>query len=227
MTTTEWRRRLGAVLLAVLVALGVAGCDSSGGSGPSSTPAGGEPDDPPGEVAEPAADFDATIDVGDDAVTVRYTLTNRSGGDLLVTDRPPVQVGAGVRYSPDETYVVGQGDGRVQISQRAFATPDPSRVDFAQPPRVGATTLADGEELSGSVEVPVPLARSYPFGDDLGYGEIRLPDPVRQVTFCLGVLPPPYDPAINKQTEDGTTTIAHDDVSNAGQHLFCSDAVDL
>ena len=225
MTTTERRRGLLAALLVGVLAL--AGCGSSDGSGPGSTRHGGEPDDPPGEVAAPAADFDATVDVGDDAVTVHYALTNRSGGDLLVVDRLPKAAGAGVRYEPGRAYVVGQGEDEAQISQRVFATPHPSRVDFAQAPRVGATLLADGDELTGTVEVPLPLERASPYGDDLGYGEIRLPDPVREAIFCLGVLPPPYDVAIGKQAEDGAITIAHGGASNAGQHLFCSDPAEL
>jgi hypothetical protein len=226
-TTTDVRAGLAALALVVALPLALAACGDDTSDGTGTTSHGGEPDDPPGEVAAPEADFDADITVSDDGVTVTYTLANRSGGELLVVDRIPSVAGAGVSYASDAAYVTGQPDGRVQIAQRAFAWPDTTSKDWAQAPRVGVTRLADGGSVSATVEVPLPFERSQPFGDDLGDGDIVLPDPVGSTVFCLGVLPTPYDDAIGLSTEGDVTTIAHGDAANAGQHLFCSDPVDL
>jgi hypothetical protein len=57
--------------------------------------------------------------------------------------------------------------------------------------------------------------RSFPYGNDLGDGEIKLPDPITDVTFCLGAVP-----ATAVQAADVTTT--HSATTTAVQHLYCS-----
>jgi hypothetical protein len=73
--------------------------------------------------------------------------------------------------------------------------------------------------------VPVPLQRHQPFGEDLGYGPIRLPDPASEVTFCLGVIASPYDRSLGLRAGPEGDTIAHGNAAHDAQYLFCSESV--
>jgi len=220
-------------MLAGLVGLAVSavvvtGCDSAGpvnlgGGGAPGIEDGGEPDDPGGKVDRPDASYDVKVTVDETDVHIQYSLSNDSGQPLLVVNQLPVVAGAGLRYRDDLAYVTGQDNDRVQLSQRVFAWPDTDKKNWAQAPRVGVTRLAPGKSVTATISVPRPLTRSQPFGDDLGYGTIALPDPVKDVVFCLGVIPSPWPLAIGMTEDDGVPTIAHGDASNEAQYLFCSD----
>ena len=228
-TTAEHGRAALAVALLLVFALWAAGCADSAGGGPDRRPVenGGEPADPPGAAEKPPARFVGRLDVGDSGVTVRYSVTNRGREPLLVVNRLPKPSGAGVRYTPDRGYVAGHGEDRVLVSQRAFPWPDSDRIGFAQPPMVGVTRLPPGASTRAEVTVPLPLQRSHPFGDDLGYGTIELPDPVEQVEFCLGVIAPPFPPALSLHRDDGTEVINHGNAAHQAQYLFCTEPVPL
>ncbi|GAA4707811.1 hypothetical protein [Nocardioides conyzicola] len=239
-TTTDRPLRrlvLAAAVLGVLV-LSACGSESSGGGDggdgetgaggddvSSSVRDGGEPADPTGPAARPDADFSAEVTVSDDAVRVTYRLVNRSGGELLVPDQLADE---NAEYDGDTSraYVTG-ADGGVVVSQRVFPQPDTDRKDWAQAPKVQATRLAAGETLQGSVEVARPLVRVQPFGDELGYGTIALPDPAADARFCLGVLAPPYPPSVDALGQQADPLIDHSNQVAAGQYLFCSDPVPL
>src|SRR6478609_5832943 len=189
-TTDRPLRRLtvAAAVLGVLV-LSACGSESSDGGGDgtgaggadvsSAVRDGGEPADPTSPAARPDADFSAELTVADDAVRVTYRLVNSSDKELLV----PNQLGdENAEYDGDTSraYVTG-ADGGVVLSQRVFPQPDTDQMSWAQAPKVQATRVAPGETLTGSVEVPRPFVRVQPFGDDLGYGVIALPDPAADV----------------------------------------------
>lgn len=223
MTTT---RRIAAALLGALLAASLAGCDDDGGTpapGGTSTEDGGEPTDPAVTAPKPKARFDATVSPQQDGVHVSYTFTNDSPGDLLLVNRLPEPSGASVRYTDQLAYVTGEKDDRVLLSQRAFAWPDTDRMAWGEAPRVGVTRVAAGKTVTVELTVPLPLVRRQPFGDDLGYGEIALPDPVESMRFCLGAIAAPYHPAIALRTDDGDPTIAHGNKSHESQYLFCTD----
>ena len=181
---------------------------------------GDEPADPPADVAEPAASFSSEVTAGDTEVAVSYHLTNDGDEPLLVVDRLPTPSGSD--FTTAQVYVSGQDDGRVLLSQRVFPWPDSDRINYAQAPQVGVTTVAPGETVSADVAVPLPLERRHPFGQDIGYGEIALPGPVTDVVFCLGVIPPPFEPSLGRDHVDGVTTVDHGNESHEAQYLFCS-----
>ena len=94
-----------------------------------------------------------------------------------------------------------------------------------QAPQIGATVLEPGASLAVTLEVPLPLERNQPFGDDLGAGPIALPDEPSEVRFCLGLLPRSFTDAA--PDEDGVVLLAQTDASAAVQHLLCSDPTPL
>jgi hypothetical protein len=232
-TTTE--RCVAVGLVAGLLAAVLSGCsDDSDPEQPEQEPMssvtdGGEPADPTSDAARPDAsvEFDVTAD---DSLRVSYTVTNDGADDLLVVNRLPQPAGAGTSYVDDISYATGQDDGRVQVAQRAFAWPDSDAIDFAQAPEVGATRLPPGESLDVTLEVGLPLERSQPFGDDLGYGDIELPDPVTDAVFCLGVIAAPYPSGVSPRPDEDDPSLvrlAHGDATHDAQYLFCSDPVEL
>jgi hypothetical protein len=227
-TTDRLRRLIGVLLLGLLLVSGLSACDD-GGEGSSGEPTASEPADPAGSSTRPAAQFDVQVTPEEDGVRVSYQLVNQGSAQLLVPNRLPVPAGAGVRYRSDLAYVTGGPDGLVQLSHRVFAWPDTDRKTWEVAPRVGVTRVAPGRSVSAelTVPLPLPLTRNQPFGDDIGYGTIRLPDPVKDVVFCLGVLPGPSSGVIPLHRDDGVRLTEHGNSTNSAQFLFCSDPVPL
>ena len=226
-TTEELRGRLiGVLLLGPLLVSGLAACDD-GGEGSSAEPAASEPADPPGTPTRPAAQFDVQVSPEEDGVRVSYRLVNQGSAPLLVPNRLPVPAGAGVRYRSDLAYVTGGPDGLVELAHRVFAWPDSDRKTWEVAPRVGVTQVAPGRSVSAELTVPLPLTRNQPFGDDIGYGTIRLPDPIQDVVFCLGVLPGASSGVIPLHRDDGVLLTEHGNSTNSAQFLYCSDPVPL
>jgi hypothetical protein len=225
-TTERLRGLIGVLLLGPLLVSALSGCDD-GGEGSTGEPAASEPADPAGTPTRPAAQFDVQVAPEEDGVRVSYRLVNQGSAPLLVPNRLPVPAGAGVRYRSDQAYVSGGPDGLVQLSHRVFAWPDTARMTWEVAPRVGVTQVAPGRSVSAELTVPLPLTRNQPFGDDIGYGTIRLPDPVEDMVFCLGVLPGPSSGAIPLHRDDGVLLTEHGNSTNSAQHLFCSDPVPL
>ncbi|MGB0099439.1 MAG: hypothetical protein WBP61_04085 [Nocardioides sp.] len=235
MTTTERPlRRLVAGVAVLVGTLALAGCgdDPTGATGSSpetgvssTVQDGGEPADPTSPAARPEVDVDTALEVDQDAVRVTYRITNRSDTELLVPDRLADENGD---YDGDTSraYVTGTETG-VVIAQRVFPLPDTDRKDWAQAPQVRATRIAPGETLRGEVEVPRPLERRQPYGDDLGYGTISLPDPAEEVSFCVGVIAAPYPVAIADQARARSPLVDHGNQDAAAQYLFCSETESL
>ncbi|WP_418064153.1 hypothetical protein [Pimelobacter simplex] len=232
MTTTE--RRL--VVVVAVLGLLLGGCGGGDGStggapgGPAAPADPADPADPPGGAPAPPATFDADVVPGADGVRITYTLRNDGTGELLVVDGVPRPSGATVRYAPDRAYVTGRGADGILLSQRVFPWPDTDGMAWDQAPRVGVTRLAAGQELRRELTVPEPFVRAHPFGDDLGDGPVALPAHPSEVTFCLGVIAPPYPPALaldEGEGEDDVPTVNHGNVPWAAQHQLCSDPVPL
>ena len=171
---------------------------------------------------QPDATFDARLQVEGDSVHVSYRFTNEADEPLLVVNRLPTDVGAGVEYRAEAAYVVGLSDELVEISQRVFAKPE--GVEYESLPKVGVTEVPPGETVTTAVVVPLPLALTGPWGEDPGPGAVDVPDDPAEVEFCLGVLTPPYDERLTT-TDDGQRVTFHGSVER--QALFCSDPVTL
>ena len=221
------RRRVAAAL--VLVAAGVlpGATDGSDPETPVDTgiTSGGEPADPRSDQPEPEASFRVEVTPDDTSVSIRYRLTN--GSSVRADPEPAHRLQRHRRRHPADRLRDRDGRASVAISQRVFASPDTDRLDFAQLPTVGVSRLTPAGTLSVDLEVPLPLERRHPFGDDLGYGTIELPDPVEEVQFCLGVISAPFAPNLGLVRSDGASTIQHGTPANEAQYLFCSDPVDL
>jgi hypothetical protein len=199
------------------------GCgDSEPGLEPSDD--GGPIGTPTGSAERLEVTFDAEVTPTDDAVTVHYEVTNDGDGPVLVPNRVPEPAGAGVRYRSTSAYVTERGPGQVLLSQALFPVPD-TGMSWEVLPRVGVTRLPAGETTTVHVEVPLPLAWSHPFGDDLGEGPIQLSQPVESVEFCLGVLAPPFHESLTLGRDGRVTTVAH--APAAEQHLLCTDPVPM
>lgn len=203
--------RTRALVVAVALVLACAACSSS--------PA--EPPDPPASGPPPAAAFTATVTPGDGSLAITYTFTNQTSADLIALNRVPVAN----QHPVDAVYVTGRGDGddgEVEVSKRAFARPESDSKEWTSFNRIGGVVVAPGKSVSENFVVPLPLARRHPYGNDIGDGEIKLPDPVKQVVFCLGVLPRSALPAASTTDADGTVETVHSSLVTAAQHLFCS-----
>ena len=190
-------------LVATVACLVIAGCSAS--------PA--EPPDPVATGTLPDVMFTAGVKPGQGALSITYELTNRSPADLVVVNR--------VLPDANAVFVVGRRDGRVQIGKRAFARPDDDRTDYATTPSTGGTVVGPGKSVGETFTVPLPLTRQHPYAND----EIKLPEPVKNVVFCLGVLP---RAAVAGTTgPDGAVVVVHDKATTTRQHLFCSPPASL
>lgn len=193
--------------------------EPAGQDGDPSIAQGGEPVDPAVEVPAPDASFDADVVVEGETVRVSYRISNDGDTPVLLVNRVPDRGSSGA-LSDRRAYVVGTADGVVQVGQRLFARPDTDRTSWDSDPDVGLTRLRPGQSLA--IDVEARLERYSPWGDDLGYGTITLPDPVEAVQFCLGVVAEPDASRILEQDGEALMT-THG--STADQYLFCTDPV--
>jgi hypothetical protein len=176
------------------------------------------PSGPPTTKA-PDVSFDVTADA--DGVHVNYRLRN-TGADpiVLLEGVPETDTMNTPEPAPDGVYVTARADGTVELSQRAFGFPD--GVAVAVPVQIGGTVVPPGAEIARSFTVPLPLRGRQPYG---GSGS-ALPEPVRRVAFCLGVLP---SDMIDKR-RDGTAehpVYGHMDFTAQAQTVLCSEPVAL
>ncbi|BCJ47844.1 hypothetical protein GCM10010168_22030 [Actinoplanes ianthinogenes] len=213
-------RRL--LVVALLTALGCAGCDTK-----PIEPA--EPVDPRPAGTAPLVRFSATVQAGETSVHVRYALDNTSGEPLMVINRVPIYTARPPNEpDPAAVYVVGSTPpGRVQIAERAFPRPDTDRMNWVATPTVGATVVRPGGAVSEEFDVPLPLTRRHPYGDNFGDGTIPLPDPVTEVVFCLGVVRHADLAGHAVRGEGPEITLPHLASVTDVQHLFCSDPARL
>lgn len=110
----------------------------------------------------------------------------------------------------------------MQLAQRAFAMPV-GDVTWSQPAPAQDVRVGDGQEVTADLTVALPLQRSHPYGDDYGDGPIRLPDPVKDVVFCLGVV---RAADVTVSVPDGqAVTLPNLASTTAIQHLLCSEPI--
>ncbi len=124
----------------------------------------------------------------------------------------------------DAVYVTGADHGRVVIAKRAFAMPDTTKVTWYAATQVAGTRLPPGGTVTEELTVPLPLRRRHPYGDDIGDGVIKLPEPVKEIVFCLGVARS-AEVTVYPSGPLAQPVLPHLAGTVRGQHLFCSDPV--
>jgi hypothetical protein len=219
-TRTSLRRLRQALAAGLAALIGTTACGGSAPKEPVDTPASGNP---------PAVRFSSHLEVRDEALHISYDLVNESGQDLIVLNRVPAYSKSGVPSDDaDAVYVVGEKpDGRVQIAKRAFGMPDTDNMTWTQIPQIFGVRIGQRQSVSEDITVALPLRRHHPYGDDFGDGPIALPDPVKEVRFCLGVVRAAEAPATTPSAGpspagNGTVALPHLATSTSVQHLFCS-----
>lgn len=194
--------RRGLVILAS-IALLASGCSAKPSEPPTSRPTG----------PAPSVEFTASVQLGPEAIDISYRLVNRDDRVLYALNRvfPDDER---LPSSPDEVYLTGRPGGVVEIAKRAFDMPPGFLYDAAAV--IGGTPLAPGQSIEESFSVPLPLQRRHPYGNEVREGRVNLPDPIRAVIFCLGVVGtvPPDAP--------GPLLFHHDTRVTPKQHVFCS-----
>jgi hypothetical protein len=142
-----------------------------------------------------------------------------------------------VSYDGGRPYVTGRGDGLVEVALRAFDVPDGIYPEMMA--RIGAVTVASGASITGAVLASMPLTRNHPYGDDYGRGVVRLPDPIQQVVFCIGVirsaearpLPEPTAGPNGSLPQGagapGDVVFEHFSGTTQKQHVICAEPVPL
>jgi hypothetical protein len=207
----RWRTA-GLVALAA-VALLVAGCSSEPREPPTSKPTG----------PAPSVEFTASVQTRAGAIDISYRLVNRDDKVLYALNRIfPYDDPFHYESKPDEVYIVGRRRGGVEIAKRAFDMPP--GIDYEAASVLGGTRLAPRQSVEESLSVPLPLERRHPYGDEVIEGTVTLPDPIRSVVFCLGVVditPEEYPGAIEP------LLFTHGAYTTSAQHVFCSEPVSL
>jgi hypothetical protein len=163
-------------------------------------------------------DFKANIrrEAGGDIV-VEYSVTNRGARPVLLVNRGDTSFGLG----PGRVYVEPQADGTVDLTQRGYTLPagysgpGPSAAVYP-----GVSELAPGKTASETVRARAPKGRQHPYGRY--YPEASVPDPLRRVRFCLGVV---ASYAQTKTTRGARVLASLQSV--AAQELLCSDVQEL
>jgi hypothetical protein len=122
-------------------------------------------------------------------------------------------------------YVTGGDDDEAVLSKRVFPRPDTDKVNWATTPLTYGVIVAPGASVAEDITVPLPLTRRHPYGDDFGDGTIKLPDPVKSVRFCLGVINRADLP--NAPVKDGVVTLGNSKDAAGVQHLSCTKSVQL
>lgn len=181
MALVRIRRRAPAVVLAVLAGAvigGVVGCGVPQAGGPGTVVGG-----PAGGVSVDAQ-FERLADGG---LRVRYNVSSSAEDPFVVADGVPADDTTQLpEVDPDSAYVRVRSGGTVEISRRTFAAP--GRSDRSGTALMLGTVLAPDAQLQGTVTLPAPVRQYRPY--DSGGERPELPDSVRSVVFCVGVVDP-------------------------------------
>lgn len=156
--------------------------------------------------ARPAVNFDATVAPRGEALDIRYTLRNQ-GAEPIVGY---VGVEGDAASHAYDVYVTARQDGTVEVAKRTFAIPPNVNADAVG--TIEGVVIAPGEEFAEEFTVGLPLEGHRPY-----MSEVKLSEPVREVVFCLGVVPQ-SEAAAPKPADDARGRYP----LNGPQHLFCS-----
>jgi hypothetical protein len=150
-------------------------------------------------------------------IVVEYSVTNRGARSVLLLNRGDTSLGLG----PGRVYVEPQTDGTVNLTQRGYTLPPdyggpgPSAATYP-----GVSALAPGKTARETVRVRAPKGRQHPYGRY--YPEVQMPDPLRRVRFCLGVVAGDAQTKTTRGTRVLTSLQAV-----AAQELLCGEIQEL
>jgi hypothetical protein len=166
------------------------------------------------------AQLDLKVDIRREAggdIVVEYSVTNRGARPVLLVNRGDTSFGLG----PGRVYVEPQDDGTVNLTQRGYTLPPghsgPGPTAAIYP---GVSELAPGKTATETLRVRAPKGRQHPYGRY--YKEVAVPDPLRRVRFCLGVV---KGDAKTKTTRGTRVLMSLQDV--AAQELLCGETKEL
>ena len=167
-----------------------------------------------------AAELDLKADIRRQAsgdIVVEYSVTNRGSRPVLLVNRGDTSFGLG----PGRVYVEPQEDGTVNLTQRGYTLPPghsgPAPTAAIYP---GVSELAPGKTATETLRVRAPKGRQHPYGRY--YPQVAVPEPLRRVRFCLGV--------VNGDAETKTTRgtrVLTSFQAIAAQELLCSEPREL
>lgn len=205
-------RLLGRLTAVAGLAVLATGCTSSPAEPPTTAPTG----------PAPAVEFEASIQRQGESLEVTYRVVNAEADrDLYALNRVfPEDDPFLVEARPDGVYVTGRDRDTVELSKRAFDMPP--GVLYDAPAMLGATRFGPGEVVEESFTVPLPLQRRHPYGNEVREGTVTLPDPIRFVVFCLGVVS--IEPETSPEAP-GELIFDHFSSVTGAQHVFCSQPV--
>lgn len=150
-------------------------------------------------------------------IVIEYSVTNRGARPVLLVNRGDTSFGLG----PGRVYVEPQEDGTVDLTQRGYTFPPghsgPGPTAAIYP---GVSELAPGKTATETLRVRAPKARQHPYGRY--YKEVAVPEPLRRVRFCLGVV---KGDAETKTTRGTRVLMSLQAV--AAQELLCSETKEL
>ncbi|HEV7890295.1 MAG TPA: hypothetical protein VGP08_06635 [Pyrinomonadaceae bacterium] len=184
----------------------------------------------PSNVARPAAldDADAAqktqlelkADIRREAggdIVVEYSVTNGGARPVLLVNRGDTSFGLG----PGRVYVEPHEDGTVYLTQQGYTLPPgysgPAPTAAIYP---GVSELAPGKTATETLRVRAPKSRQHPYGRY--YKQVAVPEPLRRVRFCLGVL---KGDAQTKTTRGTRVLTSLQGV--AAQELLCTETKEL
>jgi hypothetical protein len=158
--------------------------------------------------SKPAVTLTASLTrQGDDGLAVSYTLRNQGGEAVVAYIGVP---GNAASHSYD-VFVTARENGTVEIAKRTFAIPPGTNADAVG--TIEGVVIPPGEQFQEEFRISLPLKGNRPY-----VGEVKLPDPVKIVVFCVGALLQKEAPE-PKPAERGRGAYP----LNGPQHLFCSD----
>lgn len=167
-----------------------------------------------------ASELDFKADVrreADGQIVVEYSVTNRGARPVLLVNRGDTSFGLG----PGRVYVEPQGDGTVNLTQRGYTLPPgysgPGPTAAIYP---GVSELAPGKTATETLRVRAPKGRQHPYGRY--YTQVAVPDPLKRVRFCLGVVKGDSETKTTRGTRVLTSLQAV-----AAQELLCSEPREL
>lgn len=131
----------------------------------------------------PDMELKAELDVGKDALTIRYDVRNRSDKLIYVFDRLTSFEGPLTKVEPEQAFVLLQGTDAVRII--CALLPKPPLLSIARRPPTYVSVVQPGGTRTGRLQLGLPLIERHPF-----YPQIKKEEGketrVQRVIFELG-----------------------------------------